>query len=330
MRKLNKVIITGGAGFIGSILTRFLLEKGISVLVIDDLSKGRRDSLPEDTSQFQFIKADLRERSNALTHIKNCDWVFHLASQAFGVAFCSTNQSEVLNLNNQINTNVVEAVVENKIPGILAMSSSCVYGDSENESMEENLGFAGEPEKVNWGYGWAKRILEISVNAAVMENKCEGIIVRPVNVYGESYGWFGPFSHVIPSLTKRIFEGEDPLVVWGNGNQARNFIHVEDIVRILYDLSLKAPNGITLNIGSEKLFTVNEIINVFKKEFNLDFNIRYDMSKPTGRIVKSVSSKLMMEILPDFKYSVHFEEGIKRMKDWYFRHLVAGNFNAKI
>jgi nucleoside-diphosphate-sugar epimerase len=326
MRQFGKILVTGGAGFVGGELVALLLRSGFRVVAVDDLSKGARENLPEENGQFTFTRADLRDRAEALRVIRDCDWVIHLASQAYGVAYCSKSHSATFLLNSQINANVIEAVGGNGIPGLLAVSSSCVYSDETPDGMSEDCGFQNDPERANWGYGWAKRMLEVGVQAAVRDGKCEGIVVRPVNIYGSGYGWFGEYSHVIPSLAKRIFDGENPLIVWGDGTQARSFIHVKDAVRALLSLSLSAPNGTVVNLGDEQATSINEIVNLLRSLSGKDFKVKYDLTKPTGRKTKSVSSKLLREILPKFKPQISLADGLKEMKTWYDRHKALGSF----
>jgi nucleoside-diphosphate-sugar epimerase len=326
MRRFEKVLVTGAAGFIGGELVALLLSKGFKVLAVDDLSKGQRENLPEESNSFTFTLADLRDRSAALQVIRGCDWVFHLASQDYGVAYCSKSHAVTFLLNCQINANVVEAVVENAIPGLLAVSSSCVYSDETPDGMTENLGFQGEPERANWGYGWAKRMLEVAILAAVKDGKCEGIVVRPVNLYGPNYGWFGEYSHVIPTLVKRILDGENPLVIWGDGTQARSFMHVKDTVQALFEISLRAPNGTVVNLGDEHATSIDELVKILGDIFKKDFRVEYDVTKPTGRRVKSVSSQLLGEILPEFKPIISLTDGLKGMENWYKRHKASGTF----
>jgi nucleoside-diphosphate-sugar epimerase len=326
MRNFRKILVTGGAGFVGSELVSLLLKEGFEVHVIDDLSKGLRSNLPKDSEQFVFIKADLRDRSTALSVVRDCDWVMHLASQAYGVAYCGKNHAMTYLLNCQINTNVIEAVIRGGIPGLLAVSSSCVYSDETPDGMTEDLGFQGEPEIANWGYGWAKRMLEVGVLAATRDGKCEGIIVRPVNIYGANYGWFGEDSHVIPSLVKRVLDTENPLAIWGDGTQSRSFMHVKDAARALLDISLRAPSGTVVNLGDENAISINEIVNMLRDIFELDFHVKYNLDRPTGRKIKSVSSQFLRTILPEFIPKISLEEGLKEMKEWYQRHKALGVF----
>jgi len=327
VRNFETILVTGAAGFIGGELVHKLLRHGYRVLAVDDLSKGERSNLPEkENDRFRFYLEDLRNRNAALKVIRDCDWVIHLASQAYGVAYCSKSHASTFLLNSQINANVIEAVKENRIPGLLAVSSSCVYSDTIPDIMTEDLGFFDEPESVNWGYGWAKRMMEVAVLAGVKDSTYEGMVVRPVNIYGASYGWFGEHSHVIPSLVKRILDGENPLCVWGDGTQARNFLHVRDAARALLESSIHAPNGAVFNLGDEQATSINEIADMLKDLLSVDFQVTYDPEKPTGRKVKKVSSRLLKEILPDFTPQVSMQEGLKEMKEWYERHKSKGSF----
>jgi len=326
MRSFRKILVTGGAGFIGSELTLLLLEKGFEVVVVDDLSKGDRMRLPEENARFSFLHADLRVREEALRVLKNCDWVMHLASQAYGVAYSSRNHSSAIILNEQINANVLEAIHKNRIGGMLAVSSSCVYSDDVPDCMTEDMGFLYEPESANWGYGWAKRMLEVGVRATAGDTGLDSVIVRPVNIYGASYGWYGINSHVIPSLVKKTLSGENPLLVWGDGKQARSFMHVKDCARALLELALKAPTGTVVNLGDENAISINEIVEMIEELFIRKAQVKYDLERPVGRKIKSVSSVKFKEILPDFETKISIREGLNEMGKWYERHDKLGSF----
>ncbi len=330
MRNLKRILVTGGAGFIGSELVALLLREGFGVIAVDDLSKGQRSSLPGENKQFVFSLADLRDRAAACKAISDCDWVIHLASLAYGVAYSKGRHATILIENSQINNNVIEEVMKNGIRGLLAVSSSCVYSDEIPDPMVEDSAFQGEPEAANWGYGWAKRMLEISVRALVKDNKCEGIVARPVNVYGANYGWFGEYSHVIPSLVKRILDGENPLRIWGDGAQARSFLHVKDTAQALLDLSLHAPSATVVNLGDEEATSVNEIVRMLQEIFKVDFRVEYDLTKPVGRKIKSVSSRRLKEVLQAFRPSISLKEGLEEMRAWYERQKAGGIFKEAL
>lgn len=326
-RSLSHVIVTGAAGFVGSTVVQLLLRDAVRVTAVDDLSKGDRRSLPDDAPGFTFVRADLRDRAAALSVITGGDWVIHLASQAFGVGYGARNHSTGFLLNAQINANVVEATIVNGVPGLLAASSSCVYPHRNGAALfTEDDGFEGQPEAANHGYGWAKRMLEVAVLEAVRDGKCEAVIVRPVNIYGASYGWFGADSHVIPSLVKRMLDGENPLTIWGDGSQVRNFIHVRDVAHAMIELSCRAPSSTVVNLGPEEPTTINEILEILQQELNVSCSIVRDLSRPTGPVVKNVSVHRLRELLPDYHPRVGMREGLREMRSWYERHKQAGHF----
>jgi nucleoside-diphosphate-sugar epimerase len=326
-RNLRRVLVTGAAGFVGSELVHLLLEQRHDVIAVDDLSKGARASLPADgVPGFSFVRADLRDRAAALAVIRDCDWVIHLASQAFGIAYGDKHQTAGFLLNSQINANVVEAVVENHVGGVLVASSSCIYPvPTGSTRFTEDDGFASDPEPATRGYGWAKRMLEIAALEAAREGRCEAVVVRPVNIYGASYGWFGQHSHVIPTLVKRMLDGENPLTIWGDGGQVRNFIHVSDVARALLALSRHAPNETVVNVGPPDAIAINDLLEILKEELQVDCQIVRDLSKPTGTRVKDVSVARLQSILPEYRPEVCLRQGLAEMRHWYARHKHAGH-----
>jgi len=176
-----------------------------------------------------------------------------------------------------------------------------VYGNVPGtDPLGEEAGFLGEPEAANYGYGWAKRMLEIAVLTAARDGKCEGIVARPVNVYGASYGWFGEQSHVIPSLVKRMLDGEDPLTIWGDGSQVRNFIHVSDAARGFVEMSRRLPSGTVVNLGPKDAASIKDIVDILRQELNVPCRVDHDLSKPTGPTNKQVSAARLRALLPDY------------------------------
>jgi nucleoside-diphosphate-sugar epimerase len=166
--------------------------------------------------------------------------------------------------------------------------------------------------------GWAKRILEYKAKIYMRETGIPITIVRPFNIYGERYNWVGQNSQAIPMLTKKICDREDPIIVWGSGEQRRTYIHAEDAARIMMRF---VENGFTkqpINIGLEETISVKELVKQIAKSADIDVNLVFDKTKPEGRLVKSADSKLMKQALgKDFKIEVDIEEGLKRMVNWY-------------
>ncbi len=309
-------IVTGGAGLIGSHLVDHLIARGARVTVVDDLSKGRLGNLQQSEGRFELRRGDLEERGVALELLSDADVIFHLASRAFGVAYSGSRHLEILEHNERITTNLLEALRRNPPQALLVTSSSCVYPDDGPETVPELPVFTGEPEIVNLGYGWAKRFLEAKTQLFHRETGVATTIVRPFNIYGERYAWQGNFSQAIPMLVKRVADGDDPLVIWGSGRQRRNYMHASDCAWLMMRLVEENFAG-PVNIGTEDTVTMRELVELICSVSGRAPNILTDAGKPEGRFVKSADSSVLRAAVPDFRLSIDLESGIKRMLGWY-------------
>ena len=312
------VAVTGGLGLIGSFLCEELCARGGTVILIDDESKGSWRYLPTLRERVVYRKRDLADPKQALETLAESEYVFHLASRAYGVGFSQKNNFEMFRFNDLVNTNVLDAIAHHQPKQALVVSSSCVYSDEGPTPMSDCQPITGEPERVNWGYGWAKRILE---QKAVIYQKETGVaitVVRPFNIYGEHYNWVGESSQAIPMLTKRLMDGERPLVVWGTGNQRRNYVHAHDCARIMLQLVENGYYERPINIGREEAVSVKDLVTRLATVAGVDLELVCDRTKPEGRFIKSADSRLLLAALgDDFEWRVDLQEGLKRMVGWY-------------
>ena len=316
--KNKKVAVTGGLGLIGTFLCEELLKAGAKVILIDDESKGTWKYIPHLKDIVSYRRKDLTSPKQALEALRGAEYVFHLASQAYGVGFSQKNNFEMFRFNDLVNTNALDAIAHHKPKHALVVSSSCIYSDDGPTPMSDSHPIIGEPESVNWGYGWAKRVLE---QKAIIYQKETGIpitVVRPFNIYGERYAWAGTSSQAIPMLTKRIMDGESPLVVWGSGNQRRNYVHALDCARIMMKLVENGFHDRPVNIGTEETVSVKEVARQIASSAGINVVFHYDRSKPEGRFIKSADSRLLVAALGgDFVWQIPLEEGLRRMPEWY-------------
>jgi UDP-glucose 4-epimerase len=312
------VAVTGGLGLIGSFLCEQLVEHGAGVILADDESKGSWKYIPHLRGKVEFRKLDLTQPQAAVEALAGAEFVFHLASRAYGVGFSQKNNFEMFRFNDLVNTNVLDAIVRYHPAQALVVSSSCVYSDDGPTPMSDNQPITGEPERVNWGYGWAKRVLE---QKAVIYAKETGIpitVVRPFNIYGEHYNWVGDSSQAIPMLTKRLLDGENPMVIWGTGNQRRNYIHALDCARVMMRLIENGYHERPVNIGREETVSVKDLVRRISGAAGRSIEVVCDRTKPEGRFIKSADSKLLMAALgDDFTFQVTLAEGVERMIGWY-------------
>ena len=312
--------VTGGLGLIGSFLCEELCAAGAKVVLIDDESKGEWRYIDHLRSRVEYRRKDLAVPKQAIDALADCEYVFHLASRAYGVGFSQKNNFEMFRFNDLVNTNVLDGIACHRPKHALVVSSSCIYPDDGPTPMSDTQPVAGEPERVNWGYGWAKRILE---QKAIIYQKETGIpitVVRPFNIYGEHYTWVGESSQAIPMLTKKILDRENPLIVWGCGNQRRNYIHALDCSRAMMQLVENGYFERPVNIGHEETVSVKDLVRRIAAIAGLEPELVFDRSKPEGRFIKSADSKLLTAALGDeFEWKVELQEGLKHMTNWYGR-----------
>jgi UDP-glucose 4-epimerase len=316
--KNKTVAVTGGLGLIGSFLCEQLVAAGARVILVDDESKGTWKYIPELRGKVEYRKCDLTQPQAALEAIAGAEYVFHLASRAYGVGFSQKNNFEMFRFNDLVNTNVLDAIALHRPIQALVVSSSCVYSDEGPTPMSDNQSITGEPERVNWGYGWAKRVLEQKAVIYAKETGVAITVVRPFNIYGEHYNWVGESSQAIPMLTKRLLDGENPMIIWGTGNQRRNYIHALDCARIMIRLMENGYHERPVNIGREETVSVRDLVGRLAKVSNKDIEVICDRSKPEGRFIKSGDSSLLLAALgDDFAWQISLEEGLRRMTHWY-------------
>jgi nucleoside-diphosphate-sugar epimerase len=320
--KGRTVAVTGGAGLIGSYVVDQLVSMGTRILVVDDLSKGRLANLACVAGRYEVRQGDLEDAAFARAALSDAEIVIHLASRAYGVGYASAHHLDMLEHNERITNNLFAALRKTRPERVQVVSSSCVYPDDGPATVPELPLFTGEPERVNWGYGWAKRFLE--QKATIFQNQT-GIpvsIVRPFNIYGERYAWVGEASQAIPMLVKRVMDGADPVVIWGSGNQRRNYLHAADCASAMLGV-LASGSAEPVNIGTEDTVTMRELVEVICRVAAVSPRIETDSSKPEGRFIKSADSRRLRGLMPGFRVSVSLEDGLSKMVDWYRATFVA-------
>jgi nucleoside-diphosphate-sugar epimerase len=315
LSKLN-IVVTGGAGLIGSFLVERLVDSGASVVVVDDFSKGKPDYLAAVVDRIEIKAGDLEQLDFMERALAGADVVFHLASRAFGIGYSAGNHINILEHNERITNNLVHVLARKHVSHLLVASSSCVYPDDGPDTLPELPLFSGEPELANWGYGWAKRFLEQKVTMLARESGMPLAIVRPFNIYGERYTWVGEASQAIPMQVKKVMDGDDPIVIWGSGKQRRNYLHAIDCADAMAGLVEAGFVG-AVNIGTEDTVTLSELVETICRLAGRQPRLVVDKRRPEGRLVKSASSTLLRKVYPAFCQSIALDDGLKRMIGWY-------------
>lgn len=316
----KKVLVGGGCGFLGSYLVPQLVEAGAKVSVVDNLENGSLENMDPVIDQIELELADLRDRDLCDRVTQGKDIVINLAAKSFGMDYSRSHNGEMLVHNLLSTLTPLEAAHQNGVERYLIVSSSCVYPDDAPIPTPELEVFTGMPESVNEGYGWAKRIQELAGTYYAQDYGMKVTIVRPFNPYGGNYRWGSEEkAHVIPALVKRILDGEDPVVVWGSGNQRRNFLHASDATGLILCIMEKDQVATPINIGYDDDVTIADLVHLICEVSSMSPEIVFDTSKPEGRFRKCADADLLRKLTDDYVPKVSLREGIKEMLEWYRR-----------
>ncbi len=317
----KKVLVTGGAGFIGSHLVEMLVSKKARVTVVDNLENSSLKNLQKMKGKIRFIKGDLRNLKKGREACERQEVVLHLAAKVGGIEFNRLHLGTMFRENVLINTNTLESARQANVERFLVVSSACVYPRLCTIPTPESEGFKGVPEPTNEGYGWAKRMAEVQGRLYAQEFGMKVGIVRPYNCYGPRDHFDPEKSHVIPALIKRIFDGEDPLVIWGNGKQSRAFLYVEDFARGLIGAAEKYPVPDPINIGTDEEIKIKDLVKLLLRLSGKTPKIMFNVSKPTGQPRRNCNTRRAKDRIA-FEAQVKLSEGLKRTINWYKDNLL--------
>jgi len=293
--KKEKVLVTGAGGFIGHHLVKYLKGKGYWVRGVD-IKKPEY----EKTFADQFLLLDLRDAKNAMKATKGIDHVYTLAANMGGIGFIETVHAEVMRDNVLINTNVLEASRVNKIKRLFYSSSACIYPrylqkKTTNEGLRESDAYPADPDNE---YGWEKLFTERMCQNYYGDYGLETRIARFHNIYGPLGTWFGGREKSPAAICRKIALAKDggEIEVWGDGKQGRSYCYVDDCVRGIYKLmmsNIREP----LNIGSDRLVSINELIEIVSKIAHKTVTKKYDLSKPQGVRGRNANNDLIKKLL---------------------------------
>lgn len=314
--KDKKVLVAGGAGFIGSHLVEMLVDKKAEVAVVDSLGKDSLKNLRKVKDKVRIIKRDLKNLKEARESCEGQEIVLNLAAKVGGIEYNRLHPGEIFRDNVLINTNVLEAAREAKVERFLVVSSACVYRRHCTIPTPESEGFEGVPEPTNEGYGWAKRMAEIQGKLYAQEFGMKIGVVRPYNAYGPRDHFDPKRSHVIPALIKRVFDGEDPLIVWGSGNQSRAFLYVSDFARGLFLAIEKYPQPDPVNIGTDEEVKIKDLVELIVELSGGNPKIVFDTSRPEGQPRRNCDTRKAKEKI-GFEAQIKLREGLKKTIEWY-------------
>lgn len=292
---------------IGRSLVELLMKAGAKVRVVslDDPSLAYPGT--------EFLKLDLTKMENCLQACEGMNIVFHLAAVKGSPKMTMEKPASWFTTIILLNTNMMEAARLKEVDWYLYTSTVGVYMPAE--VFREDDVWKGFPSENDKFAGWAKRMGELQAEAYRIQYKKDNIsIVRPANVYGAYDDFDSEAAMVIPSLIKRAVNGEDPLTVWGDGTQVRDFIYTEDVARgMMFVVEKKYTKPV--NLGSGTGHSIKEIVEIIIKNLDKKPQVVWDVSKPSGDKIRLMDTSRAKSI--GFEPKISLEEGIREVMNWY-------------
>ncbi len=322
---MKKILVTGGAGMIGSNLVKQLvMDDANDVWVADNLWRGHREYLQDEEGQMvidmekNFFEVDLRDPAACQRVVEGVDEVYHLADIVAGIEYVFGHQTTVFHDNCLIDTNILKASAEATVKRFLYVGTACSYpkamqlGVDAPPMVEEDI-IPAEPESA---YGWSKLVGELQTELYGGETKMLTCIMRFHNVYGTPTDFSSNRSQVIPSLiTKAVRYPAEKFIVWGSGAQGRSFIHVDDAVEGVLLMMKKGVNKGAIQLGTNCCTSIRELAQIVVEISGKNIDIYYDLTKPEGDRGRCADCSKAEKIL-GWKPKVNLEEGLKRTYDW--------------
>ncbi len=319
--KQKKVLVTGGTGFIGSHVVEKLVTLGAKVSILDNLRSGIVKNMANLDDKVTFVKGDCSNPDDAYRSCKGQEIVMNLAARVGGIEYNRAHQASMLGDNLLIETIMLEAARKAGVERFLVVSSACVYPHDAKVPTPETEGFRGEPEETNGGYGWAKRIAEKLGIYYAQEFGMKVGIVRPYNCYGPRDHFDPKSSHVIPALIKRVFDGENPVRVWGSGRQTRAFLYVEDLAEGMIRAIERYPQPDPVNLGTDEEVSIKYLIEQIVKLSGKKVKIVFDTDRPDGSPRRNSDNSKAKEKI-GFVARTKLQEGLQKTILWYKREFL--------
>ncbi len=308
----KNVLVAGSTGFIGYNLTERLLSVGANVR---GTGFSRKSSI--NHPNFEYFQCDLTLTEDCDKSVKDMEYVFLCAATTSGSAvICSTPMVHVTP-NMLINSQMLDSAYKHKIKKFLWISSACGYALSNKESQEDDMFYGDDPYEKYYFGGWMKRFTEILCNMySKLDRPMPCIVLRPTNIYGPHDKFDFERCHVFPALIRRVVERHDPLGVWGDGNDIRDFIYVDDVVDAIMLAMEKINRYDPINIGSGITLSIKELLKTILSIESFDPDIEFDTLKPSTIPICKVNTNKAKEVL-GFSPQIDLHEGINKTLSWY-------------
>ncbi len=304
----KKILLTGGAGFLGRFVRQELINQGCP---------------KENIFIPRSRECDLRILENCQKAVSGRDVVIHLAAKVGGIGFNRERPGEQFYDNLMMGVQLMEEARKAGVEKFVAIGTVCAYPKFTPVPFKEEDLWKGYPEETNAPYGLAKKMLLVQAQAYRQQYGFDAIYLLPVNLYGPGDNFDPQSSHVIPALIKKAFDAKrnraKEMVVWGTGKASREFLYVEDAARAIVLATQKYSKPDPVNIGSGMEITIKKLANLITELVGFEGKIVWDTTKPDGQPRRCLdTSQALREF--GFRARVPFEGGLRETIRWYEKH----------
>lgn len=306
--KNKRILVTGGAGFIGSHLVDAIAQEN-DMVVLDDFSSGERKNLErwEKADNVRIVEGDIQDKGTVERCMKGVDLVFHLAVRCLRLSIKDPYSVHEVNATGTLN--VCDAALRENVERFVYISSSEVYGSAKYTPMDEK-----HPLDPTTPYGASKAAGDLYASSFYHTHGLQTVVVRPFNVYGPRSHTEGPYGEVIPRFVASAMKGEPP-TVFGDGTQSRDFTYVSDTVGGIRLCAEKDVVGEVLNIGHGDDLKINEVAKIILGVLGRDVGPEHTDPRP-GDVYQLYADISKANKLLGYKPKVGFREGIEKYVDW--------------
>lgn len=308
-----RVLVTGGAGLIGSHVVDRLIEAGVAeVVVLDNLSRGRRQSLAEasKSGKLKFVEGDIRDRELVAQMLRDVDVLFHLA--AIRLTLCREDPHLAMSTMVDATFDLLELAVAASVKKVVMASSASVYGSAEALPIREDH----HPYRNNTIYGAAKLFGEALLASFRDMYGLKYVALRPFNVYGPRMDREGAYTEVLVRWMERIDRGLAP-IIFGDGKQTMDFVYVDDVARAFVAAAASDIEGETFNVGSGVETSLDELARALLATMGSSLLPEYSAKRPVSAASRRLADIQKARTHLGFTAEVGLEEGLRRLVAWW-------------
>ncbi|MGL5806180.1 MAG: GDP-L-fucose synthase family protein [Xenococcaceae cyanobacterium] len=301
----KKILVTGGAGFLGKQVIEQLTEAG-----------ANRDKITVPRSR----DLDLRSLENCQKAVANQDIVIHLAAHVGGIGLNREKPAELFYDNLMMGAQLIHAAYQNNVEKFVCVGTICAYPKFTPVPFQEDDLWNGYPEETNAPYGIAKKALLVQLQSYRQQYNFSGVYLLPVNLYGPEDNFNPNSSHVIPALIRKVHEaqqrGDKTLPVWGDGSPTREFLYSTDAARGIVMATQKYDEPDPVNLGTNHEISIKDLVETICELMGFEGEIVWETDKPNGQPRRCLDTTRAKEKF-GFIAQIEFKQGLKNTIDWY-------------